>query len=271
MARGQTEIEMRLSGRSARVARMVDHQFADAELAAVYDAWHPTERNADHAFYRPLALAASSVLDVGCGTGAFLHSVRDAGHRGRLCGLDPAPGMLARARRRADVEWCAGGAADLHRVPRWERGFDLVVMTGHAFQVLLDDAELRAALAAIRAALTDEGRFAFETRNPAARAWEAWVPENAVEVVLPDGAVVRAAHRVETPVVGEFVSFTTTYACDAWDAPQTSRSTLRFLDEATLDGWLAEAGLAVAERFGDFDRSPVTAGSPEIVTLARRA
>jgi len=35
-------------------------------------------------------MAAPSVLDVGCGTGAMLHEARQLGHVGRLCGLDPA-------------------------------------------------------------------------------------------------------------------------------------------------------------------------------------
>lgn len=47
-------------------------------------------------------------------------------------------------------------------------------VTGHAFQVLVGDDELRASLTAIRQALTDGGRFAFEPRNPLARAWESW-------------------------------------------------------------------------------------------------
>ena len=54
----------------------------------------------------------------------------------------------------------------------WEQEFDLVVMSGHAFQVLLGDDEIRSALAAVRAALVPGGRFAFETRNPPARTWE---------------------------------------------------------------------------------------------------
>jgi hypothetical protein len=80
--------------------------------------------------------------------------------------------MLGEARRRPDVEWVLG---DLVSVA-WDHEFDLVVMTGHAFQVFLDDDGLRTALAAIRAALTGDGRFAFETRNPRARAWERWTP-----------------------------------------------------------------------------------------------
>jgi hypothetical protein len=54
--------------------------------------------------------------------------------------------------------------------------FDLAVMTGHAFQVLVGDDEVRASLTAIRHALAGGGRLAFETRNPLARAWESWNP-----------------------------------------------------------------------------------------------
>lgn len=136
----------------------IERQFAEARLAALYDVFYPPERRADFAFYLPLVMSARSVLDVGCGTGALLRMARDAGHTGRLCGLDPARGMLNQARQRTDIEWVHG---DLSTV-NWEREFDLVVMTGHAFQEYVEDNEIRAALAAIRSALTDNGRFAFE-------------------------------------------------------------------------------------------------------------
>ncbi|KAB8167708.1 methyltransferase domain-containing protein [Streptomyces sp. 3MP-14] len=250
---------------------MVDHQFADAQLAALYDRFHPWDARGDFAFYLPRLLAARSVLDVGCGTGTLLHRAREAGHDGRLVGLDPAEGMVALARRREDVEWVRGDLDSLGG----RREFDLVVMTGHAFQVLRTDEEVRGALAAVRELLTEDGRFAFETRNPAARAWDAWTPEHAVSVVDEHGAEVTMAHRVDLPVAGETVSFTTTYTCPDWPRPETSRSTLRFLAAPTLDRLLAEAGLVVTERYGDFAGGPfVPEGSqpsPEIVTFARRA
>ena len=77
---------------------MIARQFTEDRLAAVYDRFYPPERRADFAFYLPLALAARAVLDVGCGTGALLRLAREAGHTGRLCGLDPASGMLNQAR-----------------------------------------------------------------------------------------------------------------------------------------------------------------------------
>lgn len=243
---------------------MADLLFADAELAALYDRMNPGRD--DFAFYRPMIMEAASVLDVGCGTGAMLHEARDAGHRGRLCGLDPAPGMLAQARRRTDIEWVLG---DLSTVA-WDGAFDLVVMTGHAFQVFVEDEDLRAALAAVRAALSADGRFAFETRNPTARAWEAWETEVRGAVVSDVGKV-SVTRKITAPFDGRVVSFSHVFQSEAWDQPRVSHSTLRFLDQAGLAAALTHAGLAIEAQFGDWDRSPVTDASPEIITLARRA
>ncbi len=143
-------------------------------------------------------------------------------------------------------------------------------MTGHAFQVLLEDDDLRASLRAIPSALTDDGRFVFETRNPRARAWEHWTPDRVVEAVDGEGVVIRMAHQVETPVEGDVVRFATTFTSPRWDRPRVSRSTLRFLEPVSLSSFLAAAGLAIVEQLGDWNGDPLTDASPEIITVARR-
>lgn len=245
---------------------MVDRLFSDAGLAALYDLFSPWERRSDFDFYLRLVMRARAVLDVGCGTGALLHRARESGHKGRLCGLDPAAGMLEQARKRSDIEWILGDLASAG----WDREFDLVVMSGHAFQVFVADDDLRVALAAIQSALTDEGRFAFETRNPLVREWERWTPANPAEVTEASGAVVRMAREVETPVDGNIVSFTHTFTSPGWDRPQVSRSTLRFLDADALSSFLSDAGLAIEEQFGNWNRQLLTETSPEIITIAKR-
>jgi SAM-dependent methyltransferase len=245
---------------------VVDRLYAEPSLAALYDLFCPWDPRGDFGFYLPLVMAATSVLDVGCGTGMLLRRARAEGHAGRLCGLDPADAMLDVAREAGEgVEWVLG---DLSSVS-WNREFDLIVMTGHAFQVLTGDDEVRQALAAVHTALAPAGRFAFETRNPLARGWEEWIPENAVEVTDGSGAVVRQEHQVDLPVRGDLVSFTTTYSSPAWQRPQLSRSQLRFLGADALAAFLVGAGLEIAEQYGDWDRSALAAGSPEIITVAK--
>ncbi len=245
---------------------MVDQLFADAYLAGVYDLWHPRPLRDDYDFYLPYILAAEAVLDLGCGTGTLLHEARDVGHRGRLCGLDPAEGMLAEARRRIDIEWVQGDLVSIG----WREAFDLIVMTGHAFQAVVEDEAIDALLAAVRQALVPGGRFAFETRNPSARAWERWRPENAVTTRGPDGRPVRITTRVVEPFDGRTVSFTHTFEGEHPSLPQVSRSTLRFLDAEALTERLAKAGLRIETCLGDFGGRAPAADSPEIVIVAAR-
>ncbi|MEE2037034.1 class I SAM-dependent methyltransferase [Nocardiopsis sp. CT-R113] len=245
---------------------MVDHVFSDSATAELYDVFHPWGLAPDDAFYIDLVMAARSVLDVGCGTGLLQRAARERGHTGRLVGLDPAAAMLEVGRRdRDDVEWTLG---DLVTTP-FEDEFDLVVMTGHAFQVFTTDEELRAALAAVRRALTGDGRFVFETRNPAARGWEAWRPSRTRTVTGPDGVGATSVHRLES-VEGDLVTFTAAYSSTAWGgAVRHSRSTLRFLDADTLNAFLAGAGLEVRAQYGDWERGPLTDTAEEIITFAR--
>lgn len=236
--------------------------FEDADLAGYYDLIN--EFGEGDRFYLELVPAADAVLDVGCGTGTLLKAARAGGHPGRLVGLDPAEGMLLQARREPDVEWIRG---DLGAVA-FDGGFDLVVMTGHAFQVFLTDDEVRTQFTAIRRALDLGGRFAFETRNPGARAWERWTPENGTDIVGHDGERVRVEHFVESVADG-LVTMTETFSCPDWPEPRVDRGTLRFTDADHLDLLPAGTGFEVAERYGSWDRAPLTGGSREIITIAR--
>jgi ubiquinone/menaquinone biosynthesis C-methylase UbiE len=243
----------------------VDEAYTDAELARLYDAenpWHPMDD-----FYQRLDLAAASVLDVGCGTGTRLARTREAGHRGRLVGVDPAEAMLAvaRAKSRA-VEWMRGDAQTLDLGER----FALVTMTGHAFQLLLDDAAIRAALTSFRRSLEPRGLLAFETRNPAAHPWQSWTREETrLVIAAPDGEPYES--WVENPVGhdADLVTFTGVIRSLRTGRERTTASTLRFVDPAHLRDLLAQAGFTVEGWFGDWDSTPVTASSPEVIVLAR--
>jgi SAM-dependent methyltransferase len=229
--------------------------------AAWYDLLNPWGPSDD--FYLGLVMSTDRVLDVGCGTGRLLHRARDAGHTGCLCGLDPDPAMLDQARVRTDIEWVLADAASA----AWDRDFDLAVMAGHAFQVFVEDDQLRKSLSRIRAALVDGGLFAFETRDPRAHAWEDW--NTSFEIRNPAGEVARVEYEVQD-VKGDVVRLTETLSGQRWDRPQTVHGSLRFLDLETLTRFLREAGFVVDEQFGDWHRGPLTETSEEIITIARR-
>lgn len=82
-----------------------------------------------------------------------------------MTGVDPAAAMLDVAKRKPhaeQVEWVESSAQSYQS----HRRFDLIIMTGHVFQVLLTDADALAVLDNMRGHLKKRGRVAFETRNP---------------------------------------------------------------------------------------------------------
>ncbi len=237
--------------------------YTDPRLAVLYDQLNPWA--ADSEFYLDLVMSARSALDIGCGTGSVLKRARAGGHTGRLVGLDPAAAMLDQAKERTDVDWILG---DLGTVS-FDREFELVIMTGHVFQVFLTDDDITAALTAVCAALADGGRFAFETLNPRLRPWEKWT--GAAEVVAPDGALVRAANTSPRMTGGGIVEVVGSFTSPGWEREVRCPSQLRFVDVGELDAFLSEAGLSVVERYGGWDRRPFTGEQLEIITLATGA
>jgi SAM-dependent methyltransferase len=239
----------------------------DDDAALLYDVentWDRVGWPADR-FYSDAVAAAGSVLDVGCGTGSMLHTARAEGHRGRLVGVDPDEAMLARARGgRSDVEWVLATAAEM----TYDAEFELAVMASNAFQCFVTDDELRVSLAAIRRALVPGGSFVFGTRHLQARAWEAWNPSNAGNLVLPGGREVRGWLRVER-VEGPLVTVTETTALPDGTPLRVSGSTLRFHTPETLNPALVEAGFRVECQYGDWLRGALDALSREIITVAR--
>ena len=250
---------------------MTEALYHDPALAALYDASNGRRERPggrpDFEFVLDQAAGAGSTLDVGCGTGglAVLLSERCA-----ATGLDPARAMLDVARARAGgggVEWILGTAPDLPPGRRW----DLIAMTGHAFQCLIEDEEVAETLAACARALAPGGEMVFDSRNPASGYREAWAAAGGFETSLESpGGPVR--HRCET----EFDAGTglVTYA-DEWrfadGAVRRSTARLRSMSRGEIAAALARAGMVAAKTFGDWHGASWQAGSPDIVTVARHA
>lgn len=243
-----------------------DLLFKDAFLASVYDAWYPSEERDDYAFYLRYAMVARRVLDIGCGTGTFLNNVRSSGHSGDLTGLDPNPGVLELARGYSNIAWIEGRLED----QAWSETFDFAIMTGHAFQTILGRDHTEQFLDSVSRCLRVGGLFAFESRNPAARAWESWAERPPVSIIMPNGKVVSVTTRLTSDFNGETVSFVHTFAGDFPGSPLQSESTLQFWSEPILREMLEQSGFVIEAEFGDFAGADFAPSSPEIVVFARR-
>lgn len=194
----------------------------------------------------------------------------DLADRGlRVTGVDPAAAMLDLARRRPGagrVTWREGTADDLP-----DAAADLVVMSGHVAQLLVADTDWQRALRHVRRTLRDGGHLAFETRDPAARAWRGWT-EAATRQVLPHPDGGRYEAWVEVAQETTDATGTTVVLHGHTVLPSgehvVTPETLRFRDLERLRADLAGAGLGLRRAWGDWDRSPVGADTLELIVLA---
>ncbi len=223
---------------------MPDACFAHPRLASIYDAFDGTRDDLDHYEALIAELAPTAILDVGCGTGVLATRLAAGGHR--VTGVDPAAASLdvARARPGGDtVTWILGDATSLPA----DLTVDLAVMTGNVAQVFVTDAAWQATIDGIAQALVPGGHLVFETRDPAARAWEGWTPDRRRSRIEVDGVGPVEAWTELTEVALPLVSFRTTYHFEADGSVLTSDSTLRFRSIDEIRSSLDSAGLTIAE------------------------
>ena len=240
------------------------------ELAALYDT--ECAGRWDHDFYLAIAdeIAAEVVLDLGCGTGVFSVDVASQGRRS--IGIDPAKPMIDIARTRPGgelVEWIVGTAADAPTAC-----CDLVIMMGHVAQYFVDDADWAVTLTQIHRMLRPAGRVAFEARNPAVDWASRWTEANTWhQLEHPDGATFDSWVQV-VDRTGNASSYRMTHEGHRVlpDGRHLSTTeTLRFRSFAEIEASLDAAGFEIEQRWGDWDRSPVTALSREFIFVAQRS
>jgi ubiquinone/menaquinone biosynthesis C-methylase UbiE len=240
--------------------------FDDLRLASVYEQVNPPLPYED--YYVGLAAALkppATILDMGCGTGRITCRLAALGHR--VTGADPARGMLQVARAKPEgrrVTWVDATATSLAS----QQSFDLIIMTGHAFQILHSDEDIAAALVNLRRHLKREGMLVFETRNRACREWDGWQPHlTREECVLADGSRLVIHNSIAADDL-PFVTYRTHFRFG--DEPErVTEATLRFTTAAELSGLLATAGLTRVTWAGNWDGSPLAASAPEIIVHAR--
>jgi SAM-dependent methyltransferase len=244
---------------------MEDRLFADPELVQFYDlenGWADDTR-----YCLALAKECRSVLDLGCGTGLL---AAELGQSHDVTGVDPAGAMLDVARARyggSRVTWVEADA----RTVRLGRRFDLIVLTGHAFQCFLTDEDQRAVASTIAAHLEPHGTFIFDSRNPACEEWREWTPELSRRIIMHQGfGQIEAWNDVAFDAEREVATYGTFYRAEngrQWEA----QSSIHFASIDAIATRLSEAGLSVRQWLGDWQGAPFEPGAREMIAVGGHA
>ncbi|WP_235036152.1 class I SAM-dependent methyltransferase [Arthrobacter sp. 18067] len=237
-----------------------------SQLAALYDAGN--QWSADDDFFLAFVneRPSSRVLDLGCGTGRMTIAVAADGHT--VVGIDPNAPSLAAARGKhgaVDVTWIDGTSA---AIPQ-EIKFDVAIMTAHVAQAINDDGDWHRTLADVNRALAPGGRLAFDTRDPAARAWESWNPATTRRThTLSDGSTVETWLE-STPEIDGLVTLTEHRVFNG-SSGEKGISVLAFRTEDQLRHDLNLAGFEVDHILGGWAGEDVGSGQGELIALARK-
>ena len=201
-----------------------DH-YNDRDVARFYDIENGWAEDFD--FCSDLAKGRRAILDLGCGTGMLAAALARRADC-LVVGVDPAAAMLALAKQRyggASVSWVLDDA----RTVRLNRRFDLVLLTGHAFQVFLTPDDQAAALTTIAAHLAPNGRFIFDSRSPVAEAWKRWTPDQSRRVIEhPRVGRVAAWNDMSQDPASGIVTYRTYYQIIGEGRVHSSQSQIAF-------------------------------------------
>jgi SAM-dependent methyltransferase len=244
-------------------------------------------RTKDVAFYRDAVRAyGDPVLELGCGTGRIALALAQAGYR--VTGLDISERMLERCyAKRAKLRTEARERVHLVQgdMTKFDLGkqFRTVVIPFRPMQHLLEVEQQRSCLECVRKHLWSEGRRPGEQRGrlildvfqtDAERMHDAAYLKEALvtEYAMPDGRRVRimervtAFHRAEQRNDVEMIF----YVQDAHGKEErlVFAWTLRYFFRYEVEHLLARCGFRVAAEYGDFDRTAIGDGSPEMIFVA---
>ena len=221
---------------------MPDLHYDHPRLAKLYDDDSGWSESRD--FYLNLSGdAPKQILDLGCGTGLICNQYAKHGHH--VTGLDPSVSMLDVARNSQygeEINWVEAFSQDFHL----NQKFDLIIMTGHAFQVLLTDDAVSETFKMVKNHLKPDGIFTFETRNPTIDWPTLWHQDYVLQ--LPSEAV-KISRRVLS-YQNERLIFEHYFKFD--DETLKSTSDLRFMPGKKITELAALAGLSGESFIGDW-------------------
>ena len=188
-----------------------------------------------------------------------------------VVGLDPSDAMLDIARSKNSggrASWIRGDAREV----TLNRKFDLILLTGHAFQVFLTSNDQLAVLKTIALHLAPTGRFIFDMRNPQAKEWLEWGDQDSIRLL--DHPTLGEVTAWNTAIHDQFsgnVTYETNYRVNSNGQLFSAKSTIHFTPRPVLEMMIADCRLAVDQWLGDWTGSPFTSASREIIPIGRLA
>ncbi|MDP2920210.1 MAG: class I SAM-dependent methyltransferase [Dehalococcoidia bacterium] len=255
-----------------------DYEFTAEYYDPVYDRF--TRRDIEF-YVEQSKRAGGRTLELGCGTGRVLIPTALAGCE--ITGLDLSSFMLGKLQQKLerqppDVQKRVGlSQGDMTGFDTGER-YALITIPFRPFQHLITVAEQKACLTCVRRHLLQNGRFVLDVFHPSIP--RLIDPKYLMEIEtdpgieMPDGRVLRRAqriaafHQVEQYNDIELIHYIK--HPDGKEERLVHAFPMRYFYRYEMEHLLGLCGFRVVEFYGNFDHSPFTAESPEMIFIAEK-
>lgn len=231
------------------------------------------ERSAERiAFYCDLAKTVGGpVLEIACGSGLVTLPIAAQGLD--VTGIDLARPMLEHARKKAEsqklsIRWVEADARSFELGKK----FQLIYLTGNAFQAFLRREDQEALLASVKRHLLPEGVFAFETRNPSGHDLNNQPEEEFDQSYLSvEGYIVSVSFIQTYDPIAQVMYWT---SLRRWndgerDHKRETHIACRFTYPQELEALLHYNGLQIVQQFGNWKKEALLATSPSIINICK--
>ncbi len=206
---------------------------------------------------RAVPLDGRRVLDLACGPGR--HAAQFARRGANVVGFDLSMPLLSRAKHRPGPP-LALVRGDMRRLPFRGATFDLVVNLFTSFGYFADDAQHLQAVRGAAEALRPGGRFVLDYLN-ADRVRATLVPHEEQQVGEQRVAIERRVSHDGRFVIKEM---------HLADDGRSFVERVRLFAQAELEAMVADAGLTIRARFGDYDGGGMAPDAPRVILVAER-
>ena len=241
-------------------------EFSDPRLVALYDMLNPFGDDSEFFCKQAEKLAAKTIIDLGCGTGLLTVELAKRGYQ--MAGIEPSEVMLAVARAKpyADqVNWIQGSFKQMDGLQA-----DMVLMTSHVAQFFLDEKEWRAMLQATHKTLNDGGHLIFDIRHFSNPPFVGWPTENSRRKFENTAAGAVEWWFKLLGVENKRVRYELHYFFSRSGKELVSANELVFRSQEETTEALSNADFEIETIYGDWDGSPATLTSPEMIFVAKR-
>ncbi|MEW6437217.1 MAG: class I SAM-dependent methyltransferase [Pseudomonadota bacterium] len=240
------------------------------ERPDLYDLMAPRDQMLERFYVEMACERGGSVLDLACGTGRLTIPLAQAGLR--VTGGDISAGMLKRARQRAEAQAVTIDLVqlDMRDFDLGGRTFDTIVIAINSIMHLHSLDDFRSFFGSVARHLSQKGRLVFDAFVPnVARLGRDPKQRQLVGVAVHEtlGEVTVEEKLISYDPVAQISHVDWYWSTDGEKDFWKSSLQMRCIFPQEMPLLVACGGLRLDQRFGDFDRSPLTSGSPRQVCV----